>query len=498
MRKKDLWAIGLIVASTLWMTPADVTASAAANDNTEVTVHIADFPITVNGTEIDNRHIDYPFLFYKDITYAPLTWDLNKELGLQATWTQAEGLSVYGGFANLGGLQADWHKEPFKQTLTASNPVDRAYSAKVASYPIKLWDESIENNKETYPFLEFRDVTYLPVTWQHAHGRLQMDLRWSAETGLAIYGGQEQIIGPIMYDDEDSLYAYSLVTRSRTQSLLRIPKSLQILPTWLEPEEAMSVREKAEQGMQHEGAGVKVAIDRDGDKLAYQGMALTTLRETDLQQVGGKDLKIEGTLFDIDEKRKLVAVYTYYPIAVIGQPPGSRWQLFSIVDGKVKDLTADYAYMPQRVLNNADGSAWLIRDRMPNRSWFIPGSGLLALMDQEGNVRIANKEWDEADVATIGLTSPTRTPAAADGKLTVMLYQQPPENGSPFKQPKGLYTVDTSLNLLRVSDVPESRYPVYVDRQGEMFTVSSIGNTITNQTQNRSQLWLDTELMNQR
>jgi hypothetical protein len=181
--------------------------------------------------------------------------------------------------------------------------------------------------------------------------------------------------------------------------------------------------------MQLEGEGIKAIIDRDGDKLTYQGMALTSLRDTDLQQVGGNDLLIEGTLLDIDDKRKLVAVYTYYPIDVIGPSPGSRWQLFSIVDGKVKDQPE---HQPQRM-----------------------------------------------------------------GKLTVMLYQQQPDR-SPFKQPKGLYTVDTSLILQRVSDVPESRSPVYVDRQGDMFTIRSIGNTITNQTRNISQLWLDTKLMGQK
>jgi hypothetical protein len=65
-------------------------------NNNSYQVSIAKFPIKVNGTSIDNNQEPYPLLFFRDITYFPLTWrfavdqfgwsyDFNLQTGLKIT-----------------------------------------------------------------------------------------------------------------------------------------------------------------------------------------------------------------------------------------------------------------------------------------------------------------------------------------------------------------------------------------------------------------------------
>ena len=40
------------------------------------------------------------------------------------------------------------------------------YTASVAAYNIVVNGKKIQNSKEQYPLLQFRDVTYFPLTWR--------------------------------------------------------------------------------------------------------------------------------------------------------------------------------------------------------------------------------------------------------------------------------------------------------------------------------------------
>lgn len=511
MLKKTMLAslISLMAASVL-----PLQAGAAGNT---VQVRITEFPVKVNGQIINNTQMEYPFLIYKDITYLPLNWDLLRELELSSEWSDTEGLKIYRTCcANDYGDIPALEKPPLTQAGTANNAIQRTYNAVPSSYPIEIRGMPVDNTAQTYPFLQFRDVTYMPLTWDLAHLKLMMDLQWSPEEGLSLWGGEDRVMQQIVYDDEESLYISTTGT-NKEKTMLKVSKSLSAAPEWLETGEEQAIREKAEQsGDTNRVEGKEAVIERDGNTLRYNNMTLSELRDEEKNELGGTTLRIEGTLYDIDDRRKLLAVYTYYPIAVIGPPPHSRYQLFSIVDGKLKAVT-EYPYLPELVLKNADGTVWIARDRQPFRNLYYLNSGLLALMDTDGSIRLANELWDEQDVSPVGIRKLTGNPVDSKGSLIVRLYGKPRkvaeggavdpssgrfpltvEYGDPEKD--GLYEVDTSLQLKKLSGAPDPMDDIafYRDRSGNVFSINRYSNTLTNWTKHESRTWTDKELLKQR
>lgn len=84
--KKGTKTILLTAALTLGLA-----APAAAAD---VAVTLPDFPVTLNGTAIDNSYRQYPLLVYKNITYFPMTYYDCRFLGVETEWTQQNGLKI--------------------------------------------------------------------------------------------------------------------------------------------------------------------------------------------------------------------------------------------------------------------------------------------------------------------------------------------------------------------------------------------------------------------
>ncbi len=490
-----------------------LTSTAKAEGGT-VQVRIAGFPVKVNGQIINNKQAAYPFVVYKDITYVPLNWDLIQELELDVDWSEEEGLKVY----KTCCISRHWkypalEKSKFTQNPTTTNSLTRTYSAKVTSYPIQLWGQQIDNGQEPYPFLEFRSVTYMPLTWQFAHMALMMDLQWSSEEGLAIWSGQDAVMRQIVYDDAEALYVDADRGEGGMSGMLKVDKAFQAHPEWLDPPQADAIRDKAKQAAEKQvSEGKSVVIQRDGDQLSYEGLPLGQVHEDDKINLGGTELQIQGTLYDIDNRRKLLAVYSYFPLPVMGPAPHSRYQLFAIIGGSVRKVS-NYPYMPQRVLKNDDGTVWIARDLMPFRNVYYGGSGLLALMDPEGNIRLANEVLNEQDIIPVGLGSPTRNAADRDGRMIVRLFGRPYKDGKsvvygargpgltpvePFDAEKdGFYEVTPDLKLKRLAKAPDQQdnLTLYLDSQGDIYTIHRYSNTLTNWTWNRYKTWTDLELL---
>lgn len=115
-------------------------------------VIIPDYEIELFGGPIYYRDSLYPFISYKDITYFPMTYDYCRALGLSTYWHADDGLYI----AHTG----------VKATLpiyeTANN-----YSKLWAEYPsynIYVNGKAIDNLELDYPLLNFRGVTYFPMT----------------------------------------------------------------------------------------------------------------------------------------------------------------------------------------------------------------------------------------------------------------------------------------------------------------------------------------------
>lgn len=145
---------------------------AMAKDTT-VKVRIAPFKTTILGQDVDNAGVEFPLITYKDITYFPMTYDLCAALGMSSGFDEEKGLYIAKHYQDSYGREM----KPYGGNKT--NYYNKDYQAVVPTYPIYLNGIGIDNSKEEYPLLNFRGVTYFPMTWHFAYEELNFDIEWS-------------------------------------------------------------------------------------------------------------------------------------------------------------------------------------------------------------------------------------------------------------------------------------------------------------------------------
>lgn len=142
----------------------------------EVSVSLPSFDVTMNGIEIDNEYRQYPFIVYKDITYFPMTYSDSRFLGVKTKWN------------NVTGLEVDCVPEAdgTYDTYTTEKKNQSRYMAEISAFKIKVNGKTIDNSKEKYPLLQFRNVIYFPLTWRFAVDEFGWDYNFNAKSGLTI------------------------------------------------------------------------------------------------------------------------------------------------------------------------------------------------------------------------------------------------------------------------------------------------------------------------
>lgn len=140
-----------------------------------VQVKLPDFPITVNDEVIKNDDRTYPLIVYKDITYFPMTYYDARFLGLETGWDQNKGLKVdktgiLGGYRQYAG-----------QKKNKKNDI-----AIIPTFSIEINGKKIDNTKEIYPLLSYKDVTYFPMTWKWAFEEFDWKYTFDTKKGLTI------------------------------------------------------------------------------------------------------------------------------------------------------------------------------------------------------------------------------------------------------------------------------------------------------------------------
>lgn len=190
--------ISLFLALALLITSI-ISVSARAQGN-EVTVKIAPFYTEIENVSVDNRYVEYPLITYKDITYFPMTYNLCAFLGLRSGFEAEKGLYItsipcaYESDAPLFGGEA-------------VNSLSASYQAVIPTYPVYLNGQWIDNTKEEYPLLNFRGITYFPMTWRFAYEELCFDITWSDEDYAFYLEKGSPVNNAYVYAaDEDHLY----------------------------------------------------------------------------------------------------------------------------------------------------------------------------------------------------------------------------------------------------------------------------------------------------
>jgi len=174
-REKRFKQILTAVLVLLLAAVTPVTASGAQPEK-DVTVRIPGFPVTVNGTTVDNSYDKYPFIVYNDITYFPMTFNGSRFLGLESEWKgNSEGLLI-----KKTGITVAWN--PYKlHTRNSGN-----YRATVPDFPIRVNGKAVDNSIQKYQLLSFRNITYFPITWQFGVNEFGWDYSFNNKAGLVI------------------------------------------------------------------------------------------------------------------------------------------------------------------------------------------------------------------------------------------------------------------------------------------------------------------------
>ena len=166
-----------------------------------VAVRIAPFKTTILKQDVDNANVEFPLITYKDITYFPMTYDLCASLGLSSGFDSEKGLFIAKHYQDSDGREM----KPYGENKR--NYYNKDYQAHIPTYPIYLNGISIDNSKEEYPLLNFRGVTYFPMTWRFAYEELNFDITWSEKdySFSLKRGGNSDLAYPYSAEDNNMI-----------------------------------------------------------------------------------------------------------------------------------------------------------------------------------------------------------------------------------------------------------------------------------------------------
>ena len=156
---------------------------------------IVDFDVFLNGVKVNNVNNDYPLIIYNDITYFPLTWNYVKWMGLDINWSEYEGLIINRSLSN----------QSYATYETVINDLSQDFNVRIPNYKITVSGEEIDNCNEAFPFINFRNITYFPLTWENAVERFGWNYSWSPSDGLKINSRNEELDSTSMQNEVISL-----------------------------------------------------------------------------------------------------------------------------------------------------------------------------------------------------------------------------------------------------------------------------------------------------
>lgn len=128
---------------------------------------------------VNSAYAEYPVITYKDVSYIPLTYDLCERVGINCGWDNEKGLYIVN--HNTKSINT-FELKPFGGYLI--NPLQNKYKATVPTYDIYINGQKYDNSKQDYPLLNFRNITYFPLTYDLVRNELGWFINWDAEKWL--------------------------------------------------------------------------------------------------------------------------------------------------------------------------------------------------------------------------------------------------------------------------------------------------------------------------
>ena len=147
----------LIVLTAVLMIVFSCIGNSAYAQNKEIEVVIPDYKVIIDNASVYYADSLYPFLNYKGVTYLPLTYGYARAMNLTTGWL--EGSSFMVAYHPSDARLPVYETTKNKKNNTAVIP---------SGYKIYVNGKKINNLNEEYPMINFRGVTYLPLTWKNA------------------------------------------------------------------------------------------------------------------------------------------------------------------------------------------------------------------------------------------------------------------------------------------------------------------------------------------
>lgn len=155
----------LIIIFTLLMSFCSFAA------DTRVEVVIPDYQVIIDNSFVYYCDSLYPFINYKGITYFPMTYEYCRAMNLTTGWLRDTAFMVAYNPCDdkLPVYETRYNQKKQKAVLPSG-------------YNIYVNGKKIDNKAQVYPLLNFRDVTYFPMTWDFAVNEFGWEI--SFENGI--------------------------------------------------------------------------------------------------------------------------------------------------------------------------------------------------------------------------------------------------------------------------------------------------------------------------
>ncbi len=148
----------------------------ASNAYAKEVANIPSCAVTLSGQSVDNSYRQYPLLQYRDIVYFPMTYYDCRFLGVATKWN-ADTSTLEIAKENISGAYRDYVWEQRNKKLNEIS---------ICNFNIIVNGKVIDNEKEEYPLITFRNVTYFPLTWRFAVDELGWEYNYDDKNGLVI------------------------------------------------------------------------------------------------------------------------------------------------------------------------------------------------------------------------------------------------------------------------------------------------------------------------
>lgn len=133
--------------------------------NNAVSAVIPDYQIVIDDSSVYYADSIYPFLNYKGITYLPMTYEYSRAMNLTTGWLK--------GSAFMVAYQPSDEALPLYETTT-----NKKYNIAdiPTGYNVYVNAKKVDNETAEYPILNFRGITYFPLTWEYVFEEFGWDL----------------------------------------------------------------------------------------------------------------------------------------------------------------------------------------------------------------------------------------------------------------------------------------------------------------------------------